>query len=307
MLFKASAPGSLMLLGEYAVLHDQPALVCAVDKRMRVSLAPRDDQIIELISSLGHYQTTVTALEVTAPFQFVLATLKQYQSELTQGCTIQIESEFSHQIGFGSSAAVTVATLAAVSAWLGYSLSTLELIKKARAIVQAVQGIGSGADVAASVQGGIVAYAMQSLVIESFACTLPLAVVYSGSKTPTVNALQHVKQTFAEYPDLFKTLVQAIGQCASDGIIAVKQQQFAELGKLMTIQQGLMSALTVSTPVLNNIIAQLNLELGILGAKISGSGLGDCLIGLGRVSSGFSLPCIDVAITTQGVLCEKSG
>jgi mevalonate kinase len=40
LMYKASAPGSLMLLGEYAVLHDYPALVCAIDKRISVIIEP---------------------------------------------------------------------------------------------------------------------------------------------------------------------------------------------------------------------------------------------------------------------------
>lgn len=56
--YKASAPGSLMLLGEYAVMHDYPALVCAIDKRITVTLVPSDDEVIEIDSALGSHHTT---------------------------------------------------------------------------------------------------------------------------------------------------------------------------------------------------------------------------------------------------------
>src|SRR5438045_3958935 len=75
MLLRASAPGSLMLLGEYAVLHGQHALVCAIDKRMTVTLSPRDDKKILIESALGHYETTLSDLKLVSPFRFVLATL----------------------------------------------------------------------------------------------------------------------------------------------------------------------------------------------------------------------------------------
>ncbi len=38
MRLKASAPGSLMLLGEYGVLYGKHALVCAIDKRIVISI-----------------------------------------------------------------------------------------------------------------------------------------------------------------------------------------------------------------------------------------------------------------------------
>ena len=43
---KASAPGSLMLMGEHAVLRGQPAIVCAISKRMKIKLKPRADRTL---------------------------------------------------------------------------------------------------------------------------------------------------------------------------------------------------------------------------------------------------------------------
>ncbi len=119
MQFKASAPGSLMLLGEYAVLHGQQAWVCALHKRITVTLTPRNDDRIEIYSdNHGQYSTDTQHLTIEKPFEFVLAALKQHQAVLRRGCDIHIESTFSDTIGFGSSAAVTTATLAALFNWL---------------------------------------------------------------------------------------------------------------------------------------------------------------------------------------------
>jgi mevalonate kinase len=54
----------------------------------------------------------------------------------------------------------------------------------------------------------------------------------------------------------------------------------------------------------------LRAETSILGAKISGSGMGDCIVGLGEVPDSFtyenkSVQRIPVAMTLQGVQCEK--
>src|SRR3990167_7396944 len=115
MQFNASAPGSLMLLGEYAVLHGKPALVCAVDKRINVILTPRRDTTITIHSELlGDYQTDLLQLKIEKPFHFVLGALKHNQAKLKRGCDIEINSAFSDKVGLGSSAAVTIATLAAI-------------------------------------------------------------------------------------------------------------------------------------------------------------------------------------------------
>lgn len=326
MLFKASAPGSLMLLGEYAVLNNKLALVCAVDKRMTVTLSPRSDTQVTISSKLGEYSKEISQLAIEPPFQFVLATLKKFQKKLPSGCDIQINSEFSDKIGFASSAAVTVATLVVLAKWLGLPfanqnhpddvdfraqhLAKLKLARIARDIIREVQGLGSGADVAACVFGGIIAYRPKPLSIEKLPYVYPITVVYSGSKTPTVEVVTRVKKSFADTPELFKQICQAIDHCAERGRQAIYNQNWTDLGKIMNVQQGLMDALGVNTEHLNKIIHRLRAQPDIFGVKISGSGLGDCVIGLGNHDQGslsfetgmFSIP---VEVARQGVYCEE--
>ena len=307
----ASAPGSLMLLGEYAVLHRQHALVCAIDKRMHVTLTPRHDSNIIIESALGHYETTLMNLHPVQPFQFVLTALHSMRKYLRQGFHLHIASEFSATVGFASSAAVTVATLKVLSQQLGMHFSSDELIKRARNIVRAVQGSGSGADVAACVLGGVVLYRTQPFTAKKMACTFPISVVYCGYKTPTAVAIQQVTQRFSNYPDIFTKLLQAINQCTLRGAAALTSEDWKSLGAVMNIQQGLMDALGVNSPDLTAIIQMLRRQAGILGAKISGSGLGDCVVALGDAtldSSTMLVPDaaqIRVNMSSEGVRCEK--
>lgn len=310
-LIKVSAPGSIMLLGEYGVLHGGNALVCAVEHRIHVQLIPRADDQIELISSLGIHKTKLTQLEITPPFQFVLATLKKYQKQLRYGCTLTIQADFSAQLGLASSAAVTVATLAAVAKWLQISYTSSQFIRFARHIVQEVQGLGSGADVAACVLGGVVAYRQRPLVAKKISVACPLNLIYSGSKTSTATAVSQVETFFANYPKLYQQLLRAISECAQQGIAALKSKNLPALGQVMDIQQSLMSALGVVTPILQDITTELRAEPTILGAKISGSGLGDCVVALGALDERYvtrfatqGAKRIPMTIATEGVRYE---
>lgn len=313
MRFKASAPGSLMLLGEYAVLHGKHALVCAVDKRINVTLTPRSDDHIEIKSSvLGNYSTTLPELKIEKPFHFVLGVLKQYESRLRHGFDLEIVSEFSDKVGLGSSAAVTVATLAAIITSLNIRISPLELVRQGRNVVRKIQGIGSGADIAASVYGGMVGYQAQPLVAEKFSVLCPLNAVYAGYKTPTVDAIKHVQTHFSSHPELFRTISNSIGQCAMEGMQTARKQDWAKLGEIMNIQQGMMESLGVNTPLLRDMIEDMRKQPGILGAKISGSGMGDCIVGIGELPDSYAyrsdqpgVQRIPVAMTLQGVQCEK--
>jgi mevalonate kinase len=313
MQLKASAPGSLMLLGEFAVLQGKQALVCAVDKRLSVTLTPRTDTRIEITSSaLGHLSIDLSQLEIVKPFQFVLAALQTFQHQLQQGCDIQIESEFSDKIGFGSSAAVTVATLAALMHWLNIPYSSLELVSRGRDVVRHVQGIGSGADIAASVYGGVVSYNAKSLSVEKISVTLPLNAIYAGYKTPTVDVIQHVQNQFANNHTALHDIYDNIGQCSLQAVNFVRDSDWIKLGDSMNEQQAMMESLGVSSPLLSGMVEDLRLHPGIFGAKISGSGMGDCVIGLGELPESYQcliqgqlMQRIPVATTLQGVYCEK--
>lgn len=313
MQFKASASGSLMLLGEYGVLSGQHALACAVDKRIIVTLTPREDDRIKIKSTLhGNYETTLSQIKPDRPFHFVLSVLQYCQSKMKSGCDIHIVSEFSDKVGFGSSAAVTVATLSALTTWLQIEMSPLEFIRQGRECVRQVQGVGSGTDIAASVLGGIVGYRAQPLFAEKYAQIYPLTAFYAGYKTPTVDAIKQVQDYFAAYPVLFNSICQTLGQCALEGMQAVQKGDWVTFGKIMNIQQGMMESLGVSSTLLQEMIKEIRISSTILGAKISGAGLGDCVIGLGTLSASLSkilleegVQYLPVAMTLQGVSCEK--
>ena len=318
MPFKASAPGSLMLLGEYGVLYGKHALVCAVDKRITVTLTPREDESITLTRHAAsaaesdvvtRYTTTLPQLTIEKPFQFVLGALKHTQTRLKHGCDIEIHSEFSDQVGLGSSAAVTVATLAVLYTWLGIKTTPIDLVRQGRNIVRAIQGVGSGADIAASVFGGMVGYQAQPLTAEKLPQTHALTAVYAGYKTPTVDAIKHVQQLFSAHPALLRSITNGIGQCAMDGMQYARKAEWSRLGEVMNIQQGFMESLGVSNPKLRDIVESIRGIPGMLGAKISGAGLGDCVVGLGEGGSSdmtvSEMRYIPLAMTSQGVSCEK--
>jgi mevalonate kinase len=309
MQLKSSAPGSLMLLGEYGVLYGKSALVCAVNQRIHVTLTPRTDDVIFIRSSLGEYQTTLSDLGVEKPFQFVLAAIKHYQGIIHHGFELDITSDFSHQVGLGSSAAVTVATLTVIMKWLNIKLTSIDVIRLGRNIIREVQGVGSGADVAASVLGGMVAFHSQPLMAEKLPSLYPLTVLYSGFKTTTVDAIQQVQTRFADHASILKSICNAIGECAQEGIQFARQAMWGKLGVTMNAQQGLLASLGVSLPLLQDLVEGLRQGTDIKGAKISGSGLGDCVVGLGEMAALFPLKegvaPITVTMDSQGVVCEK--
>ncbi len=63
-IITVSAPGKIHFLGEHVVVYGKPALLAAIDKRCTVSLSPRRDKKIEVISKNFNKSLTVSPLAV---------------------------------------------------------------------------------------------------------------------------------------------------------------------------------------------------------------------------------------------------
>jgi mevalonate kinase len=313
--YTASAPGSLMLLGEHAVLHGQLALVCAVNRRIQVTLIPRKDRTIRISSALGRYRMTMDEIKPSKTFRFVIAALRRFATTIPSGFDLRIDSEFSHRVGLGSSAAVTVATLAVLKrlvaspaeagvqaqrAWLQ------DLLKESVNVIRETQGLGSGADVAASVYGGVVLYRAPPIRAVKLKARYPLTVIYSGSKKPTVEVVRQVEKARITNPALFGAIFRLMGQSSRKAAAAIRRKNWKEVGAIMNFNQGLMAAIGVSNAKLSEIAYALQADPGILGSKISGSGLGDCVIGLGNAKrKKWPYAVLAVEMTENGVRMEQ--
>lgn len=286
-LYRVSVPGSMMLFGEHAVLNGKQAVVAAVNKRLNVQLIPNNNKSITITDTrLGTITQPISAIEICEPFKFVLAAIQAFQNKLISGFTLQINSEFSSVLGLGSSAAVTVATIAVIGQWLHSApLTAAQVFTLSKQVMLQVQGFGSGADLAASIYGGVLGYKIKPYKY----CKLPfdatLTAIYCGYKTPTPQVIKLVNEAKQQQPDRYKQIFSKMHICSLRAIQALRRGDRQQLGKLFLLHHTLQQELGVSDSLLDFIVQQLSAQSEISGAKISGSGLGDCVIGLGELSS----------------------
>lgn len=301
----ASAPGSLMILGEHAVLHGRRALVCAINRRITVRLFPMSKKMVRIASMLGSYECPIEELADHPSFRFAIQAIRQHADHFPSGCELQIDSEFPADIGFGSSAAVTVATHAVITTWLlGKGLDRKQLFAHALKTVHAVQGRGSGADLAASVFGGIVCYTTEPS-FQTVVASLPLTAVYCGYKTPTPEVILKVEKLHAENPQKYERIYAEIDASAEEAVACLRNRDFPAFGKILNHNQHLMDEMGVNTPELQQIVEALQMCPGVFGAKISGSGLGDCAVGIGYANLEYlGYPVHHLEITPKGCDCH---
>lgn len=220
MTVRASAPGKLFLLGEYAVLDGAPALLAAVDRRVTVTITESDDAHWHLrtpglgnseilLGRDGELPTGLDApsLERLRVFDAVRTTMADdgapFDRLRERALSISIDSTafFSaeNKLGLGSSAAVSTALTAALLAVDGAAIAGLSpsledirvLAMKAHRASQG--GTGSGGDIAASVFGGYILYSRDATPTPvSWPQELAVMAIVTGTGSSTTDLVGRV-------------------------------------------------------------------------------------------------------------------
>lgn len=182
-----SVPGKIHLIGEHVVVYNRPAIIAAIDKRCFVTLKPRKDKNVQIISknytkdlliSLEEivettenarkiwqkfietkdvsFLTSITKKPLDYPLLVIGETLKFYTVSLEQGFSISIDSQISVGAGCGSSSAIAVAIVSAITLLLEKPIDKEIIFKIAVKAEEFKHGTPSGGDPATVLHGGLV-------------------------------------------------------------------------------------------------------------------------------------------------------
>lgn len=295
----ASAPGKLVLLGEYAVLEGAPSLVLAVNRRAHVTLAPASGNTWEIVSPTlalegrlhirdGHAEWLQAA---PAPLAWIATLLESFpQCERLPSCRIELDSDAFHldhgdtpvKLGLGSSAALTVALLGALHALAQRPTPTLDECVRAHRTIQ--HGRGSGIDIAASLRGGLSRFALDAdHAAHAEPLSLPTGLhwrcVFSGKPASTEAMLATVAAWRAREPADCTRRMRELATISARGIDAVANHDAAAfLSSLHDYAQTLAGLGDASGA---DIASRVHRELGAIAAdcgvtyKSCGAGGGD--------------------------------
>jgi len=219
----ATAPGKLVVSGDYAVLDGAPAVCAATDRRVRVVVEPIEQECCELevVSSdaQAFYFVWGNHGNVTYPdsdpgdrgtmLQVVLQGLVNALPATMPVVKITIDSSAfydSHsggKLGLGSSAAVCVALTGALHRLFDSSLDIEALCFTVHSNFQS--GKGSGVDVACSFHGGLIRFQLQtggrpSVKSLHWPASLAVAPVWTGQSASTREMLGKLDAYAREYP-----------------------------------------------------------------------------------------------------------
>jgi phosphomevalonate kinase len=263
-----SAPGKVFLMGEYVVLAGGTAVVAAIDRRVTGRFVPGGNPSSPLVAEVARMMPN-PHLPPGAP-------------EIDSGALLVGE----RKLGLGSSAATAATAAGALALAQGWNIEArrsaiLSIAMSAHRAAQ--QGRGSGADVAASVLGGIIAFSRPPGAEPSIRSLPPLPcelVVFStGSPSPTVDHLRAVERLAEHDRDTYVTRMTELRVAAETFLRGYQAGDTARLIAAAAAAGTTLDALgrdadfPIVIPALG-FAAKLARELGGA-AKPSGAGGGD--------------------------------
>ena len=328
---KYSAPGKLFISGEWSILEvGNRGLVAAVNNRVHVS-----------INESEHFSASAQEFGVKdVRFDFKEGKTHFHSDEKTRGTlkllgeaigtslnflsghgihnkpfhisTSSKDTQFEvnglmKKVGFGSSAAVVVATVAGVLDFHGYKATKEEIYKLATIAHFYAQGkVGSAFDVAASTYGGVFVYSRfdpnwltkkiesgeslgiivkekwPSLVVEEIVVPddFNLLVGWTGESASTTNAVKQMNEYKSVHKEKYYNLMNSIAKIASHAIDSFKKNEREKFLELLRKNEELLRELgnetgvNIETPELRKLSDIANDYDGA--GKLSGAGGGDC-------------------------------
>jgi mevalonate kinase len=301
----ATAPAKAILFGEHAVNRGATALAVSVGIyatcTAHYEASPGEASVVGLEAGVHSEETTFAAIQAIgqqidewrelqnyaaiqslvsqdffAPAKYVLAGV----TALPARVAFCLTSDIPPGSGLGSGGAAFVALAASMATMFPNASDPHWVAQLARrGDIVAHGGVASGLDTQTSLYGGAIRYtAEREAEPVTAAPGLALVVGHSGVHAPTSVVNGRVRTWLAEQPVRMHYFME-IGLLARYAERALQTGDWAELGRLMNLNQLLLERIGVSCPELE-ALNHAALAAGAYGAKLSGSGGGGIMIAL---------------------------
>lgn len=286
-----SAPGKVILSGEHSVVYGKPALVCAIDKRLTLTLSEAK-------------KTEYTDIVMPIIEGTVREFLEQRKETIKKTAyTYSISSTIPMGRGLGSSAAYS-ATIAAglLELFTGREWSIPEINICAYKIEKYFHKNSSGVDTSTSVMGGLIYYRKEFeflKTISSLSVKIPkrftdmLLLVDTGKPVETTgDMVQQVGSFFNAHPIKMEGLLNEVEKITKRFVVSLMKEDDVLFRKSIEENEVILEKLGV---VSQSTIALLK--------KLAPFGVGKVTGGGGKAkSSGFVLFATDIKKEVEQIL-----
>lgn len=275
------AHSKLILVGEHAVVHGQPAIAIPFPHIGVESIVEYVPGKIKIDSTFYHGPIESAPDLLTGVVKCIEETLTYLQLP-HRDLLIQIKSSIPPGKGLGSSASVAIAVIKSLFHYANVEYSEEKLLSLANIAETYAHGTPSGIDPLTITSECPVWFEKeQPADYIRPQNDFYFIVADSGRMADTKTAIESITNLIKSAPRRFQAKLDRLGKITHQAREALEKAGKNVLGQLLNEAQKELEALGVSDAVLNKLV-YFALEEGALGAKLTGGGNGGCIIALAR-------------------------
>ncbi len=278
----ATAHGKVILLGEHAVVYSSHAIAAPIPLAIQAKIHPGEDGVDLLIPRWGVEERIQKGVDhkysIYESLDLILSRLDLDKEDMK----IEIFPHIPRAAGLGGSAALAVAIIRALAQYYKLSLTNEEISKLAYESELIAHGSASGIDNTLATYGKFSLFKkgdppeMKEIKVRQ---PIPIVIGLTGVESLTAKMVAKVRQGREQNQNLYDQIFDEINNLTLKSAKAIEGNDQEKLGEYMNLNQGLLNALQVSSPELEEIIA-IARKNGAIGAKLTGAGGGGAAIAL---------------------------
>lgn len=276
-----TANSKLILVGEHAVVHGQPAIAIPFPLIGVESVVDHVPGTIQLDSAFYHGPIDSAPSSLKGIVNCIGDTL-EFLDMPYKDLLIRIRSSIPPGKGLGSSASVAIAIIKSLFIYAEEEYTESDLLRLANVAETYAHGAPSGIDPLTITSDCPVWYEKE----KDFDFIKPKEDFYfivadTGRMADTRSAIESVSNLLKAAPKKITANIERIGEITHQVRNALEKAGKQLLGQLLNEAQKELEALGVSDAGLNRLI-YFALQEGALGAKLTGGGNGGCIVALAR-------------------------
>ncbi|OGQ88365.1 MAG: hydroxymethylglutaryl-CoA reductase [Deltaproteobacteria bacterium RIFOXYA12_FULL_58_15] len=274
--------GKVIILGEHAVVYGSHAIAAPVPLAIRASAEKTAKGVHLLIPAWGVEKKLEIGAKSKDSLQESLNLIFAELGITHESVRLKVFPGIPRAMGMGGSAAIAVAVIRALSKRFDIDLSDERVNEIAFGCEKIAHGTASGIDNTLATYGRFILFRKGEPAFQralEIVHPIPIVLGITGVESLTAKMVARVRVGWQRNQAIYERIFNEIDTLTLQGVDAIEQGDLTQLGALMNINQGLLNALQVSSPELEELV-QIARDNGALGAKLTGGGGGGSMVAL---------------------------